>query len=123
MNLSILSYGSEIWSFGDLTTIEKVHNDFLKRILNVKKSTPHIMVYGELGRFPVSLHIKKRIINFWSNMLLGKRSNLSYRLYSVLYSDYIAGRYNYPWLSNVNSILEEVGKNEIWINQTPINNM
>ena len=123
MNLSILSYGSEIWSFGDLTTIEKVHNDFLKRILNVKKSTPHIMVYREFGRFPVSLHIKKRIINFWSNMLLGKRSNLSYRLYYVLYSDYIAGRYNYPWLSNVNSILEEVGKNEIWINQTSINNM
>ena len=64
MILPILTYGSEIWGFGDFTTIEKVHTDFLKRILNVKKSIPHVMVYGELGRFPVSLHIKKRIINF-----------------------------------------------------------
>ena len=56
-------------------------------------------------------------------MLLGNISKLSDRLYSVLYSDYIAGRYDYPWLSNVKAILKEVGQNEIWINQAPINTM
>ena len=123
MILPILTYGSEIWGFGDLTTIEKVQTDCLKRILNVRKSTPHLMVYGELGRFLVSLHIKKRFINLWSNMLLGKKSKLLYRLYSVLYSDYVTGRYDCPWLSNVKAILKEVGENEIWINQRPINSM
>lgn len=119
--LPILTYGAEIWGFGDLTNIEKIHTDFLKNILNVKRSTPHVMLYGELGRFPVTLHIKRRIINFWSKTLLGKRSKLSYRLYSILYADYTTGRYDYPWLSNVKSILDEVGQSEIWINQTPIN--
>ena len=33
----ILLYGCEIWGFGDLSFIEKVHIDFLKYILHVKK--------------------------------------------------------------------------------------
>ena len=45
--LPILTYGCEIWGFGDISCIEKVHTDFLKRILHVKKSTPHVMIYGE----------------------------------------------------------------------------
>ena len=52
--LPILTYGCEIWGFGDISCIEKVHTDFLKRILHVKKSTPHVMIYGELGRNPLS---------------------------------------------------------------------
>ena len=38
--------------------IDKVQNDFFKHIRHVKNSTPHIMLYGELGRFPISLIIK-----------------------------------------------------------------
>ena len=88
MILPTLAYGSEIWGFGDLTAaVEKVHTDSLKRILItcIKKSTQHEMVYGELGRFLVLLHIKKSIINFWLNMLLGKRSKLSYPLYCFIF--------------------------------------
>lgn len=119
--LPILTYGAEIWGYGDLSGIEKVHTDFLKYILNVKSSTPHVMLYGELGRFPISLTIKKRVISFWSKMLLGKSTKLSYRLYSILKTDLNTNSYEYPWLLNVKSILDEIGKSEIWINQNPEN--
>ena len=49
--LPMLTYGWEVWGFGDLSMIEKVQTDFLKHILNVKKGTSHMMLYGELGRF------------------------------------------------------------------------
>ena len=65
MILPILTYGCEVWGFGDLSVIEKVHTDFMKRILNVKRSTPHVMLCGELGGYPVTLTIQYRIINFW----------------------------------------------------------
>ena len=35
----ILTYGSEVWGYGDLSIIKKVHTDFMKYILDVKKST------------------------------------------------------------------------------------
>ena len=37
----ILTYGCEIWGYGDLTIIERVHTDFMKYILIVK-NVPHI---------------------------------------------------------------------------------
>ena len=58
----MLLYGCEIWGFGCIDIIEKVHTDFLKHILNVKQSTPHVMLYGELGRYPLAILIKKMII-------------------------------------------------------------
>ena len=121
MILPILTYGCEVWGFGDLSVIEKVHTDFMKRILNVKRSTPHVMLYGELGRYPVILTIQNRIINFGSKMLVGQQTKLSYRLYKILLSEYEDGRYAYPWISNVKSIFDKVGMSEIWINQNPFN--
>ena len=38
--LPILIYGSEIWGFENLDIIEKLHNDFLRTITKLRKSTP-----------------------------------------------------------------------------------
>ena len=43
-----LLYACEIWGFGNLD-IEIVQLKFLKMILNLKRSTPSFMVYGEAG--------------------------------------------------------------------------
>ena len=69
----VLTYGCEIRGFGDLSAIEMVHSGFfLKRILKVKKSTPTVMLYGDLGRVPLSIGIKKRAVGFWYDMILRK---------------------------------------------------
>ena len=117
----ILTYGSEVWGFGDLSSIEKVHTDFMKYILKVKQSAPHIMLYGELGRLPLYLIIRKRTIKFWSNLMLGKVSKLPYRLYSIIYKDFIDNTYEYPWISNIKSILDNLGMSYIWTSQNPQN--
>ena len=42
--------------FGNLNILEQVQ--FLKHILNVKKSTPNCIVYGETGVLPLKVDIK-----------------------------------------------------------------
>jgi hypothetical protein len=54
----------------DKTTIViKVHLQFLKRILGVRVTTPNCLVYGELGRYPLDINIKCRMLCFWSRLI------------------------------------------------------
>jgi hypothetical protein len=46
----ILIVGSEVWGYENLKFIEQIHLKFGKRVLQVRNTTPNIMVLGELGR-------------------------------------------------------------------------
>ena len=72
MVLPILLYGCEVWGFEDLKCIEKVHIDFLRKLLPLKKSTPSYMIYGELGRKPLYIHVYTRMVSYWADLVLGK---------------------------------------------------
>ena len=61
----ILLYGCEVWGLSNTYILERVHLKFCKLLLNLKKSTPSFMVYGELGAFPLDVFIKQRIVNYW----------------------------------------------------------
>ena len=67
---AILTYGCEIWGFGDISCIEKVHTDSLKQSLHVKKSFPHVTRLGELVRYPLStcIVIKNELLVFGINL-------------------------------------------------------
>ena len=58
----VLFYGSEIWGFHNATEVEKLHLEFCKNVLKVKKSIVSMMVYSDLGRFPLLLGRKVKII-------------------------------------------------------------
>ena len=58
---SILNFGAEIWGTHEASDIELVHTKFLRRILNVKKSTNLTTLYGELGRVPLMVFRKVMI--------------------------------------------------------------
>lgn len=44
----IVLYGCNVQGCGDLNCLEKIHNDFLKHIQNVKQRTQHCMLQGDL---------------------------------------------------------------------------
>ena len=46
----ILLYDLEIWGYEDHNVLEKIHTEFLGKITKSKKSTPHYVLYAELGR-------------------------------------------------------------------------
>ena len=79
----ILLYGSEVWGayeilsvdYWDKDDIEKVHTQFLKRILGVNRSTTNILVRGELGRYPLSTQINTRNANFLKHIQIDHDQN------------------------------------------------
>ena len=79
----LLLYGSEIWGFGNIDIIERSQLKFLKDILNLKKSTPSSMIYGELGIMPFYIVIKTRVISYWSKTISmsDHHTRLSYIVY------------------------------------------
>lgn len=64
----IFKYSAEIWGFENKNIIEKNHLQFCKQLLDVRTSTPHLMVYGELGRYPIELHIKIQMLCFGTQL-------------------------------------------------------
>ena len=69
--LPIELYGCEILGFENSQIIENLHNDFLRQIINLRKSTPIYMLHAELGRHPIQINIKSRMIGFWLSIVNG----------------------------------------------------
>ena len=75
--LPIMTYASEIWGFENVQILERIHAAFLRRITKTKKSTPHYMLYAELGRHPIEIIIKARMVGFWNRLVTSKQTKLS----------------------------------------------
>ena len=81
----ILLYGSEVWGYENLVTLERVHLQFCKRILNLRLSTPNFMVYGEIGRQSLKIRVQLRMISFWIK-LIQNENKLSGILYKLMFN-------------------------------------
>lgn len=116
----ILLYGSEIWGFESLDIIEQVHNTFLRKITKARKSTPIYMLHGELGRYPLSILIKCRMLTFWNRLVSGKNTKYAYKIYEYMI---LQGPNHFKWTRCITNILQEIGRPDIWLNQniaTPV---
>jgi hypothetical protein len=122
MVLPVVLYGCEIWGFESLSGIEKLYSKYLKLLLPVRKSTPLYMLYGELGRFPVDITVKVRMIGFWYRMITGKQSKLSLLVYRMLLNDYCTNFYDHKWIAFIKSILDNIGCTYIWWSQCELIN-
>ena len=77
--------------------------------MNLKKSTPNYMIYGELGKYPVEIDIKIRIISFWGNIICGKQSKISCIMYSLSHHLYSQHNFDIKWIKCLEKILNETG--------------
>ena len=79
----ILLYGSEVWGYENLKILEQIHLKSCKRILKVRNTTLNFIVYGELGRFPLEIRVKLRMISYWCK-LVNNEAKLSSSLYRLM---------------------------------------
>ena len=96
----VLNYASEVWGYDDCKDIEIVHNKFCRYLLGVKKSTNIAAMYGELGRMPLRVVRKLRMLKYWIRILENSNENpFVYKIYEMMYNDVIQGRYRvmYNW--------------------------
>ena len=111
----ILLHGSEVTGFEKHDLLEKLCTQFYKIILKAKKSTPNIILYGELGRVPISISIKSRMVAFWQRLINGKQDKISSKLYSIILAMHDRGFFHSKWLTCVKNILSECGCNQLWL--------
>ena len=79
------------------------------------------MLYAELGRHPLEIIVKKRIIGFWNKLLMGKDMKISYLLYHSMKSN---TNPSIKWISNVIKILSDVEiRYDLWVYQRHINTL
>jgi hypothetical protein len=120
--LPILTYGCEIWCYGNTKQLEKIHLQFCRNILGARTTTPNFMTYGELGRTPIDICIKLRIVNFW-NRLISNEKKLSCILYKIMFNLSIIDNVQFKWLNFIKSIFEKTGLNYLWNQQQPVHSV
>ena len=116
MILPILNYASEIWGFHPAPDIERVHLKFLKQILKVKSQTPSAAVYGELGRVPLHVMRKERILKYWFKVKCSTNTLLQE---TYLNEIHVAEQCHYPtsmsfWTIKVKQLLDNLGFTFLW---------
>ncbi len=116
--LPILTYGCEIWGFENNDISLKLQLRFHKLLHQLKSSTPTAMVLGELCKFPVIVHIKCRMLNFWFKLVFPESQNkLSYGVYLRLYKLYSKSSHNNLYIDRIRKTLIEVGMHDLWMSQ------
>ena len=102
----ILMYKCEIWA----DDIETVHVKFLKQILGVQHHTSNLAVYGEMGRVPLSVLRKVRILKYWYKILSSYDTLLfKVHVYDEQVSSLMQGSPENNWVLQVKMLLNEFG--------------
>jgi exonuclease III len=114
---SVLNYGCEVWGHHKAQEIERVHLQFCKRLIGVKKSTSNMTVYNELGRFPLSLGRRVQAVKYWTKLLTTDNCILK-----TIYQDMFEMCVKTPhkqlnWLSCIRDDLCAVGMGDVWRQQ------
>jgi hypothetical protein len=66
---SVLNYGAEVWGCHRGANIDRVHLDYCKTMLGVKRTTCKVIVYTELGRYPLRYIRIYRMIKYWCKLI------------------------------------------------------
>ena len=115
--MPILLYGCEIWGCENNSIIERLHLKFCKMLLGINKSSPTCIVLGELGRFPLDVYIRSRIISFWSRLVTNDITVTSSIIYKLIYTLDSNNNFNSSYITHVKTTLNHCGLNYIWLTQ------
>ena len=97
----ILNYASEIWAFIPAQQIERVHLQFCKSLLGVKRSCQNDFVYGELGRLNYRTHRLFIAIKYWLKLINSEDRKYNVIIYKMLLNDIVRYPNKVNWASLV----------------------
>ena len=115
--LPVLLYSCELWGFHTAVAVERVHLKFCKWVLKVAKSTTNEMVYGELGRCPLILEKKVRIVKYWLKIVHRELSPLVQKIYKIMLHTITANNTIVNWAALVRDMLFNLGFGYAWMQQ------
>ena len=89
----------------------------VKKISNLRPSTPSCMVYGEYGKLPVQVPIDKRLVSFWRRLLNKEDSSLAHIVYMISHNLFVRDVYKAMWICRAKHMVDNCGLSYIWLNQ------
>ena len=109
----ILSYGCELWGVHDITDIEGVHTYALKRFLTVSLHCSNTTIYGDTGRYPLSICHKIRSLKYWFRILKLPQNRINRQSYEMMHRLSEGGKHN--WVSSVRELFCTNGFGVVWM--------
>ena len=82
----ILTYGSDVWGtcHNAIIKIDTFHRAFLKIVLGIKGSTSNVMVYGELGIYPIKLDLLANCFKYFHRLHQMNGKKLAKKVFNEL---------------------------------------
>ena len=93
--------GCEVWGVYSNEMSESFLRKFRKKIFNLKQSTPTYMVYGEVGKYPLQVNVKKYIVSHWLCILNKKHFTLAHIVYIIAFKLYSTGCFKPQWICTI----------------------
>ena len=109
-----LLYGAEIWGLGRQEKIERTHTFMCKRFMGIDTRSPNHMVYGDLGRFPLTINSGLRTIKYWLKLCHMTAERLPKQAFLMLQNSSIKSGRN--WAESVKLCLCRLGFYYAWLN-------
>ena len=109
-----LLYGAEVWGLEKHDKVEVTHTYVCKKFLGVGPRTPNHMVYGDLGRFPLSINTSMRAIKYWLKLCHMKGDRLPKQAWLMLLNSTIKSGRN--WAESIKHCLCRLGFGYAWLN-------
>ena len=106
-----------MWGFSKPVQQERVHLQFCKKLLGVKKSTQNDFIYGELGRVSLQTSILYSVINCWFKILESEQRIYIKYAYKMLVTDLENRPNSINWVSKVRDLLSTLCFHEVWLSQ------
>ena len=110
-------YDAEIWGVHKAPHNEKVQFDYCKMVLGVKRQTSIVMIYYELGRYPLCYERYSRMLKFWLKIITNDNC-----IIQSCYRELVVNCINYDnWATYIKNLLYNLGMNDFWDNQYVLN--
>ena len=108
--LPILSYACEVWAVDQKASLaaEKLHRQFLKQLLHIRKSTANEIVLAEFGRYPLQIHFWQQVLRYHNRVLKLNNSRLVKIAFSegaVVVDGHVLELRAQGWRSNFTALL------------------
>ena len=82
-----------------------------------RRQWQYMEVYGESGRYPLSVTVKGRMVRFWADLVTSPNSKYSCKLYNLLRTLDSASSFHTPWLESIKQMLNDAGLECVWDTQ------
>ncbi len=88
----------------------------LKKNFNVSRPTPNTLVYGETGRYPLSVNMALKTVKFWLRVVSMSGERYTRKAYNMLFSMDEQGKET--WVTTVRTFLILHGFEDVWLLQS-----